>query len=71
MCVNDTLKQAANLNLPFGGVGASGHGRYRGQAGFEAFSYARAVTRRYFIHDWFEALPPREGMARFLMRWLR
>jgi len=71
VCVNDTMKQACNLKLPFGGVGGSGHGRYRGQAGFEAFSYARAVTKRYFLPDWFEALPPRKGKADFLMKWLK
>ena len=70
LCVNDTLKQACNLNLPFGGVGASGHGRYRGKAGVMAFSYERAVTRRFFLPDPFDLSPPRAEMARFLMKWL-
>ena len=58
ICFNDILKQATNLNLPFGGVGNSGMGRYRGRAGFECFSYVRSVTRRYFSQDFFNLMPP-------------
>ena len=58
ICFNDTLKQATNLSLPFGGVGPSGMGRYRGRAGFECFTYARSVTRRYFLRDLFATKPP-------------
>jgi aldehyde dehydrogenase (NAD+) len=58
ICFNDTLKQATNLSLPFGGVGPSGMGRYRGRAGFECFTYARSVTRRFFLRDLFATKPP-------------
>lgn len=44
-CVNDTLMQMANPNLPFGGVGESGMGRYRGKAGFDTFSVESSVLR--------------------------
>ena len=71
VCINDTMKQATNLALPFGGTGESGHGRYRGRAGVEAFSHPRAVTRRYFTRDPFELLPPRARKAGFLTKWLR
>lgn len=46
VCVNDTVVHAAQDDLPFGGVGESGMGRYHGREGFEAFSNARAVLRR-------------------------
>lgn len=69
-CVNDIGKQAMNLRLPFGGSGASGHGRYRGRHGVEAFSWQRAVTRRYFLPDPFELVPPRARAERMLRRWL-
>lgn len=46
VCINDTMKQSSNLELPFGGVGDSGNGRYRGKFGVRAFSYERAVVRR-------------------------
>jgi coniferyl-aldehyde dehydrogenase len=41
--VNDVVLQIAQNSLPFGGVGASGMGRYRGVHGFETFSNRRAV----------------------------
>ncbi|MEM7014964.1 MAG: aldehyde dehydrogenase family protein, partial [Verrucomicrobiota bacterium] len=58
VCFNDALKQATNLQLPFGGVGASGYGRYRGRAGLENFSHQQAVTRRWFNKDPFLIAPP-------------
>jgi coniferyl-aldehyde dehydrogenase len=41
--VNDTLMHFAQEHLPFGGVGASGMGRYHGEAGFLTFSHQRGV----------------------------
>lgn len=43
-CVNDTLMHITNHNLPFGGVGNSGMGKYHGQESFLAFSNKRAVV---------------------------
>lgn len=43
MCINDTLMQVAQDDLPFGGVGASGMGCYHGKEGFLTFSHARAI----------------------------
>lgn len=45
-CVNDVLLHVAQESLPFGGVGASGMGRYHGREGFETFSNLRAVFRQ-------------------------
>lgn len=44
--VNNTLLHYANSDLPFGGVGASGMGRYHGFHGFLEMSHARAVVRQ-------------------------
>lgn len=44
-CINDTLIHISNHALPFGGVGASGIGRYHGKYSFEAFSNARAFMK--------------------------
>jgi coniferyl-aldehyde dehydrogenase len=41
--INDTLVHIAQDDLPFGGVGESGLGRYHGMEGFKAFSNARSV----------------------------
>jgi aldehyde dehydrogenase (NAD+) len=46
LCINDHIVQATVPDLPFGGVGPSGQGRYHGQAGFEAFSNARSIFRQ-------------------------
>jgi aldehyde dehydrogenase (NAD+) len=43
LCVNEHLVHCTVPDLPFGGVGPSGQGRYHGQAGFETFSNARAI----------------------------
>ena len=42
--INNCLIHLLNPNLPFGGVGSSGFGRYHGRFGFETFSHARAVV---------------------------
>lgn len=47
--INTVLLHFANENLPFGGVGASGMGRYHGHFGFTEFSHARAVLEQRFF----------------------
>lgn len=42
-CINDVIMHIANENVPFGGVGNSGMGRYHGKESFEAFSHTRSV----------------------------
>jgi len=44
--INDTLIHVAIEDLPFGGIGPSGMGRYHGREGFDAFSHLRAVFER-------------------------
>lgn len=44
-CINDTILHISNHNLPFGGVGNSGMGRYHGKYSFEAFSSQRAILK--------------------------
>lgn len=41
--VNDTINHTAGENLPFGGVGASGVGRYHGKYSFYTFSHLKSV----------------------------
>jgi coniferyl-aldehyde dehydrogenase len=43
LTVNDIASHAAAENLPLGGVGNSGMGRYHGRDGFVNFSHAKAV----------------------------
>ena len=43
-CINDVIMHIANENVPFGGVGNSGMGRYHGRESFEAFSHTRTIV---------------------------
>jgi len=42
-CINDGLLHIVNQHLPFGGVGHSGMGSYRGYEGFRCFSNPKAI----------------------------
>ena len=42
-CINDTIMHFANANMPFGGVGNSGQGKYHERETFLAFSHTRSV----------------------------
>ncbi|MFW2383115.1 MAG: aldehyde dehydrogenase family protein, partial [Acidimicrobiales bacterium] len=46
VCVNHTLFHFSPHELPFGGVGSSGMGRYHGQSGFDGFSNPKGVLRK-------------------------
>lgn len=43
VAINDVVVQFLQVDLPFGGVGASGFGRYHGKEGFETFSHLKPV----------------------------
>lgn len=45
-CINDTIMHITNPNLPFGGVGHSGMGRYHGKYGFLTFSHQKSIVDR-------------------------
>jgi len=46
VCINDSLINYVNKNLPFGGVGESGIGAYHGKASFDLFSHYRSVIHK-------------------------
>ncbi|RRQ49276.1 aldehyde dehydrogenase [Maribacter algicola] len=46
--MNDTLLHITNSTLPFGGVGASGIGRYHGKYSFDTFSHQKAIIKKSF-----------------------
>ncbi len=61
--VNDALFHGSLPTLPFGGVGDSGQGAYRGKSSFDCFSHRRSVTT---TPGWMEGMldvryPPYEG----------
>ena len=67
--INDTFMHSVNPHVPFGGVGRSGHGTYRGRLSFETFTYQRGVLWRHGLLDIDQTLPfnvryPPSGKAR-------
>lgn len=68
-CVNDTLMQFSNFNLPFGGIGPSGvGGSYHGQHGFNTFSHARGVVLKSVHLDAPQRYPPYTAAKERLLR---
>lgn len=68
---NDVIFQYANDDLPFGGVGGSGMGKYRGEYGFKEFSNNRAVYKSGFIDVSGFVTPPYSGMFRMVNKLMR
>ncbi|MEB3276002.1 MAG: aldehyde dehydrogenase family protein [Cyanobacteriota bacterium] len=68
LCFNDVIVQAGDANLPFGGVGGSGMGRYHGEAGFRTFSHQRTVVHRRLWGDVPLRYPPYAGKLPLLKR---
>lgn len=70
LCLNDTVLHAAGHALPFGGLGASGMGSYRGKTGFDAFSHQRAVmTRSTRFDNAMRYPPPRLSLQKLKRFW--
>ena len=58
ICFNDVVLQAGIPELPFGGVGASGMGKYHGKAGFDNFTHYKSILKRPFWLDINFRYPP-------------
>ena len=74
MTLNDTLLHYLQDDLPFGGMGGSGFGRYHGKHGFDTFSHDKAVfTQRGFGTFTGAKLiyPPYGKVARLLLAMMR
>ena len=66
--VNHVALQYASVNLPFGGVGASGIGRYHGAYGFRELSHERAVLTQRWPPLTDLLLPPYRGRLHAVVR---
>jgi acyl-CoA reductase-like NAD-dependent aldehyde dehydrogenase len=70
ICINDTIFQVCSMDLPVGGVGESGMGRYRGKASFQTFSHYKSVLRRSFRCENSLRYPPYAAKAGWIKRFL-
>ena len=68
VCLNDVVMQVGVPDLPFGGVGSSGMGRYHGKSGFDTFSHQKAVLKRPFRFDFKLRYPPYKLDLKLLRR---
>ncbi len=66
--VNHVMMHMAVHDLPFGGVGNSGTGRYHGHWGFETFSHPKAVLRQQTRFDPKFFYPPYGKRFQWLLR---
>jgi aldehyde dehydrogenase (NAD+) len=58
MCINETVMQFGNSNLPFGGIGNSGFGKYHGKFSFDTFSHFKPVLQKSTLIDLPFRYPP-------------
>ena len=65
-CVNATLMHMLNTNLPFGGVGNSGHGSYSGRWSVETFSHKKGILNRALSDEPAPVFPPYEDHVKML-----
>jgi len=70
VCINDTVVHMINQEMPFGGIQASGMGRYRGKFGFDTFTHYKPVLKRFFFLDLPLRYPPFSGKLSFLKKLL-
>jgi coniferyl-aldehyde dehydrogenase len=66
--VNDTILHAAQEDAPFGGVGESGFGHYRGFEGFKQFSTAQTVMKQSRLNLAGLLRPPYDARKQRLLR---
>ncbi len=69
-CINDTLSHVVPHDLPFGGVGQSGHGNYHGKAGFLTLSHTKSILKKSTKLDIKVAFPPYKGKLKLIKKLL-
>lgn len=64
MCINDVVIHFGHSNLPIGGRGKSGIGKYQGPFNFENFTHYKSVLHKTFIPDLSIRYPPFSELKR-------
>ena len=67
-CINDTLVHMISPYSPFGGVGESGMGSYRGKDGFDTFSHKKSILDKPLWLDLRPRYQPYTIINEFLTR---
>jgi aldehyde dehydrogenase (NAD+) len=70
-CINNASWHLTNFNLPFGGRGNSGMGRYHGRYSFDVFSHSKAIMK---TPTWFDPgikYPPFKGKLNLFKKIIR
>lgn len=50
-CINDTVVHLTSSKLGFGGIGASGMGKYHGKYGFDTFTHYKSILKKSNLID--------------------
>ena len=66
ICINDVMLPVLVPNLPFGGVGLSGMGKFHGEEGFKTFSNQKTVTNKSNILDINLRYPPYDRLSKLI-----
>jgi aldehyde dehydrogenase (NAD+) len=70
-CINNASWHLTNFNLPFGGRGNSGTGKYHGRYSFDVFSHSKAIMK---TPTWFDPgikYPPFKGKLNLFKKIIR
>lgn len=67
--MNDAIFHFGNPELPIGGIGNSGMGRYHGKYSFDTFSHKKSIVKKPYYLDLSLRYPPFKNKLKFL-RWI-
>lgn len=69
LSINDTVSHGGMVDIPFGGVGASGFGAYHAQEGFNTFSRLKPVIKKGRWSATSFIYPPYGKIANLFIKW--